>query len=147
MIDIINIDEEVGRTYILDGLEIIYDEQLDTYNDPVEGIEAIQSDRYKILLLDIMMPWRDHYDVFKSPRIPVDPYLTGIHILCHIRKTLGYDSDKLRVIILSGRSKEIIDKYIDDDWMYDAYFRKGSHGSLAPQVLMNLINDQRKLLK
>ena len=62
------IDDDIALTDMLE--EYLANHHLDVFieNDPLAGIEALRSHHYDVLLLDVMMPELDGFEVLRQIR-------------------------------------------------------------------------------
>lgn len=129
MNEIMIIDEDIRALSMVRSLKLFYNINVSHFADPQEGIRSIKEGSYKVLLLDIMIPWKEEFEELKCPSIEVDyGNLTGLHILYYLRKVLELDSQKLKIVMVSARSEAHIKGYVKDDFKYDKYLQKSSFG-------------------
>lgn len=83
-----NIRETVAFILEAEGVEV------ETGSDGVEGLEAVRRCRPKVVLLDVMMPRMDGYEVCKAIRS--DPDLTGVFVM--ILTARGQKSDEEKAL-------------------------------------------------
>ena len=84
------IDDDIALTDMLE--EYLANHHLDVFieNDPLAGIEALRSHHYDVLLLDVMMPELDGFEVLRQLR----PFSTVPGIMlpangCDVDRILG----------------------------------------------------------
>lgn len=83
-----NIRETVAFILEAEGLEV------ETGSDGVEGLEAVKRCKPKVVLLDVMMPRMDGYEVCQAIRRDAD--LAGVFIL--ILTARGQKSDEVKAL-------------------------------------------------
>ena len=89
-----NIRETVAFILEAEGLEV------ETGSDGVEGLEAVKRCRPKVVLLDVMMPRMDGYEVCQAIR--EDPSLRGVFIM--ILTARGQKSDEVKALEVGAGS-------------------------------------------
>ena len=83
-----NIRETVAFILEAEGVEV------ETGSDGVEGLEAVRRCKPKVVLLDVMMPRMDGYEVCKAIRN--EPELTGVFVM--ILTARGQKSDEEKAL-------------------------------------------------
>ena len=69
------VDDEPDITLTLEaGLEMIGLFDVDTFNDPESALKSFKSDTYALVLIDIMMPRMDGFQLYESLK-KIDPNL------------------------------------------------------------------------
>ncbi len=83
-----NIRETVAFILEAEGVEV------ETGSDGVEGLEAVRRCKPKVVLLDVMMPRMDGYEVCRAIRS--DPELSGVFVM--ILTARGQKSDEAKAL-------------------------------------------------
>ncbi len=98
-----NIRETAAFILDAEGIDV------ETAADGLAGLEAVRRVRPKVVLLDLMMPKMDGYEVCRAIRS--DPSLAGVYILILTAK--GQKSDEVRAI--EAGADHYLSKPFDDE--------------------------------
>jgi DNA-binding NtrC family response regulator len=85
------VDDEQDITLTLDaGLEIVGLFDVDTFNDPESALKSFKPDLYALVLIDIMMPKMDGFQLYESLK-KIDPdvkacFLTASEMYYGVRR-------------------------------------------------------------
>ncbi len=99
-----NIRDTTSFILQLEGFEVI------TAEDGVACLEGVREQRPRVVLLDLMMPRKNGYDVCRAIREEPAP-LCGIHIIMLTAKGQRKDRDRA----LEAGADEFMTKPIDDE--------------------------------
>lgn len=106
---VVLIDDEPNiretAAFILDAEGI----DVETAADGVEGLEAVRRLRPRVVLLDIMMPRMNGYDVCRAIR--ADPHLKGIYVIMLTAKGQKADAERA----YAEGADEYLSKPFDDE--------------------------------